>query len=193
MITDERFRPPSHFRRGVVFNLPTTAGVFAFRRSREISYLIMTRSTLAIAGNKSERFQLLQEALLSRLCHGVEQHYAVSAAMEMFGKNQAGPRVREAAKYLGLSQRRFIQVFKAEVGIKPKLFSRIQRFQQTRTFIQHNLSINWADLAVDFGYFDQSHLIREFLEFSGLSPTDYINRHKGFIAPNSTVNAANAF
>jgi AraC-like DNA-binding protein len=145
------------------------------------------RERLCEARTSAERFQLLQEALLSRLCHGVEQHYAVSAALEMFGKNQAGPRVREAAKYLGLSQRRFIQVFKAEVGITPKLFSRIQRFQQTRTFIQHNPSINWADLAVDFGYFDQSHLIRDFLEFSGLSPTDYINHHKRIIESNIHV------
>ena len=145
------------------------------------------RERLCEARTSAERFRLLQEALLSRLCHGVEQHYAVSAALEMFVKNQAGPRVREAAKYLGLSQRRFIQVFKAEVGITPKLFSRIQRFQQTRTFIQHNPSINWADLAVDFGYFDQSHFIREFLEFSGLSPTDYINRHKRFIEPSIHV------
>jgi AraC-like DNA-binding protein len=145
------------------------------------------RERLCEARTSAERFQLLQEALLRRLRHGVEQHYAVSAALEMFRKNQAGPRVREAAKYIGLSQRRFIQVFKAEVGITPKLFSRIQRFQQTRTFIQHNPSINWADLAVDLGYFDQSHLIREFLEFSALSPTDHINLHKRFIEPNIRV------
>src|SRR5215510_9861443 len=145
------------------------------------------RERLCEARTSTARFQLLQEALLGRLCHGVEQHYAVSAALEMFVKNQAGPRVRDAAKYLGLSQRRFIQVFKAEVGITPKLFSRIQRFQQTRTFIQHNPTINWADLAVGLGYFDQSHLIREFLEFSGLSPTDYINRYKRFIESNIQV------
>jgi AraC-like DNA-binding protein len=140
------------------------------------------RERLGEARTSAERFQLLREALLDRLCHGVEQHYAVSAALEMFGKNQAGPIVRGAAKYLGLSQRRFIQVFKAEVGITPKLFSRIQRFQQTRTVIQQgHPSPNWAALALDLGYFDQSHLIREFREFSGLSPTDYLNRHKGFI------------
>jgi AraC-like DNA-binding protein len=139
------------------------------------------RERLCEATTSAERFRLLQEALLSRLCHDVEQHYAVSAALEMFGKNQAGPTVREAAKHLGLSQRRFIQVFKAEVGMTPKLFSRIQRFQRTRTFIQQNPSPNWAALAVDLGYFDQSHLIREFLEFSGLSPTDYLHRHKSFI------------
>src|SRR5215813_4954087 len=145
------------------------------------------RERLCEARTSAERLQLLQKTLLSRLRHGVGQHYAVSAALEMFGKSQAGPRVREAAKDLGLSQRRFIQVFKAEVGMTPKLFSRIQRFQQTRSFIQHNPSINWADLAVDFGYFDQSHFIREFLEFSGLNPTEYIKRHKSLIQPNLSV------
>jgi len=139
------------------------------------------RERLCETKTSAERFQLIQEALMSRLRYGMEQHYAVSAALEMFWKNQAGPKVREAAKYLGLSQRRFIQVFNTEVGITPKLFSRIQRFQQTRRFIQHNHSINWADLAVDFGYFDQSHFIREFLEFSGLSPTDYLSRHRSLI------------
>jgi AraC-like DNA-binding protein len=136
------------------------------------------RERLCEVRTSAQRFQLLAEALLGRLCHRLEQHYAVSAALEMFAKNQAGPRVREAAKYLGLSQRRFIQVFKAEVGMTPKLFSRIQRFQQTRTFMQQNPPPNWTTLALDRGYFDQSHFIREFLEFSGLSPTDYINRHK---------------
>ncbi len=135
------------------------------------------RERLCQARTSSKRFQLLKEALLSRLCDGVEQHYAVSAALEMFWKNQTGPTVREAAKYLGLSQRRFIQVFKSEVGMTPKMFSRIQRFQQTRAVIQQNPSPNWATIAVDLGYFDQSHLIREFLQFSGLSPTDYLNRH----------------
>lgn len=136
---------------------------------------------LSEARTHVERFQLLEDALLSRLSHSVEKHYAVSAALEMFGKNQVGPRVREAAKYLGLSQRRFIQVFKAEVGMTPKLFSRIWRFQRTRSLIEQSPSPNWAALAFDLGYFDQSHLIREFLEFSGFSPTDYLNRHKSLI------------
>jgi AraC-like DNA-binding protein len=135
------------------------------------------RERLCESITSAERFQLLQEALLSRLCDGVEQHYAVSSALEMFGEEPAGPRVREVAKTVGLSQRRFIQVFKAEVGITPKLFSRIQRFQQTRTFIQQNPFPDWTALALDLGYFDQSHFIRDFLEFSGLSPTDYVNRY----------------
>ena len=139
------------------------------------------RERLCEARSSAERFQLLEKALLSRLRHQVEQHYAVSAALEMFARYQGGATVRDVAKYLGLSQRRFIQVFKSEVGMTPKLFSRIQRFQQTRTLIQKSPSPNWVALALDLGYFDQSHLIREFLEFSGFSPTDYLNRHKNLI------------
>jgi AraC-like DNA-binding protein len=136
------------------------------------------RERLCDAKTHAEQFRLLEEGLLNRLCYGVEKHYAVSAALEMFGKNEPGPTVREIAKYLGISQRRFIEVFKAEVGITPKLFSRIRRFQQTRSVIQQIPSPNWATLALDLGYFDQSHMIREFLEFCGLSPTDYLNLHK---------------
>src|SRR5262249_37554332 len=147
----------------------------------------LLRERLCEARSSAERFQLLQEALRARFCRSLEQHCAVSAALEMFGKNQAGPRVKEAAKYLGLSQRRFIQVFKAEVCMTPKLFSRIQRFQQTRTFIQQNLLINWANLAVDLGYFDQSHFMRDFFDVAALSATDYINRHTHFIERNIRV------
>ena len=136
------------------------------------------RTRLGEAKTSAARFQLLQDALLSRLSRDVEQHYAVSTALELFWKKQARPTVRETAKYLGLSQRRFIQVFSEEVGMTPKLFSRIQRFQQSRSLIQNNPTPKWASLALDLGYFDQSHLIREFHEFSGFSPSDYLNRHK---------------
>jgi AraC-like DNA-binding protein len=142
------------------------------------------RERLCEAETAAERFHLLQTALLTRLRHGAQRHYAVSAALEMFGRHQDVMTVRETAKYLGLSQRRFIQVFKAEVGLTPKLFSRIRRFQRTRTFIEQTSALDWAALAFDLGYCDQSHFIREFLEFSGLSPTDYLNRNKNILKHN---------
>ena len=120
------------------------------------------RERICEARTAKDRFELLEAALMERLCGEVEQHYAVSAALELFGKERGGPRVSEAAKDLGLSQRRFIDVFKAEVGITPKLFSRIQRFQHARSIIQRNPFPDWAAIELDLGYFDQSHLIREF-------------------------------
>jgi len=139
------------------------------------------RERLCEARTSAERFHLVEEALLDRLSSGFEHHYAIPTALEMFTNNHGGPVVREAAKYLALSERRFIQVFKTEVGMTPKLFSRIQRFQKTRLLIHRDPSLDWASLAIDLGYFDQSHLINEFREFSGHSPTDYIDHHDSLI------------
>jgi AraC-like DNA-binding protein len=139
------------------------------------------RERMYEARTSNDKFRLLEQALLGRLRDGIDQHYAVSAALEMFRKHAAPPRVREAAKYVGLSQRRFIQAFKTEVGLTPKLFTRIQRFQRTRRVIHQDPTPDWATVALDLGYFDQSHLIREFLEFSGQSPTGYLNRHRRII------------
>src|SRR5215470_8825134 len=55
------------------------------------------RERLCEARTSAERFHLLEKELLSRVCYDVEQHYAVSAALEMFVKNQTRPSVREAA------------------------------------------------------------------------------------------------
>ena len=59
----------------------------------------------------------------------------------------------------------------------PKLFSRVQRFQRARTLIEQMESSDWVDLALECGYFDQSHLIREFHELSGISPGAYLRQH----------------
>lgn len=139
------------------------------------------RERLCEARGSAERFCLFEKALLDRLRRGIEHHYAIPAALEMFTNNHGGPVVRETAKLLALSQRRFIQVFKTEVGMTPKLFSRIQRFQKTRLLIHSEPSRDWAALAIDLGYFDQSHLINEFREFSGFSPTGYLEHHNSLL------------
>ncbi|MEP7076886.1 MAG: helix-turn-helix domain-containing protein [Acidobacteriota bacterium] len=141
----------------------------------------LLRERLCEARTSAERFHLIEEALLNRLGHGFEHHHAIPAALNMFTNNHGGPVVREAAKHLELSQRRFIQIFKTEIGMTPKLFNRIQRFQKTRLLIDSDPSPDWASLAIDLGYFDQSHLINEFREFSGFSPTDYTDRHNSLI------------
>src|SRR6266511_4258566 len=73
-------------------------------------------------------------------------------------------------------ERRFIQVFTEEIGLTPKLFSRVKRFQRTIAILRQAMAPDWARLAVDCGYFDQSHLIRDFLMLSGFSPSDYLRR-----------------
>lgn len=135
------------------------------------------RERLYEASTATERFHLLEEALIDHLFGSMEHHYAVSAALEVFAR-QVDATVRDIAKNVGLSERRFIQVFKSEVGVTPKLFSRVQRFQQARAIIhRQEKTADWAGIAIECGYFDQSHLIRDFQEFSGMSPAAYLRQY----------------
>jgi AraC-like DNA-binding protein len=132
------------------------------------------RERLRIAGTPGERFRLLEEALTAHIFRPLERHGAVSLALDAFGRAEPGVTVRDVARRVGLSHRRFIHVFTAEVGLTPKLFCRVARFQRVLGLFNPEAPPDWAGLAATCGYFDQSHLIRDFRAFSGLSPTDYL-------------------
>jgi AraC-like DNA-binding protein len=75
-----------------------------------------------------------------------------------------------------MSQRRFIQIFAAEVGLTPGHFGRVLRFRRALRALPTAGTPDWASIAADHGYFDQSHFIHDFRAFSGLTPTDYVRQ-----------------
>ncbi len=77
--------------------------------------------------------------------------------------------IQEVAGHAGLSTRQFERRFRSAAGIAPKLFCRMQRFQRVFRALEHTHS-SWADAAVQCGYYDQAHLIRDFREFAGKPP-----------------------
>jgi len=86
------------------------------------------------------------------------------------------PAVGHIAKETGFSQRRFIQVFKREVRLSPKLFDRVKRFQLALSLTHREPRPDWAQLALECGYFDQPHFINEFRGFSGFRPWNTCGR-----------------
>lgn len=64
--------------------------------------------------------------------------------------------------------------FARGVGMTPKLFCRVWRFQRVLRAVHHRDAVDWTEVALACGYFDQPHLIHDFREFSGLSPTEYL-------------------
>ena len=120
----------------------------------------------------------MEEALTCRLRRPRKGHPAVPIAMHLLGPAGTGASVRDVAREVGMCQRRFSQVFGAQVGLPPKLFSRILRFERARALTDQIKRLNWAQLASTCGYFDQSHMINDFQEFSGFSPTEYLRRHQ---------------
>lgn len=75
----------------------------------------------------------------------------------------------------GYSQKHLIHLFKKHVGVTPKYFQRISRFNKVLNDIQAMRSeIDWTDIVFDNHYFDQAHFIKDFTHFIGLSPQCYI-------------------
>lgn len=95
--------------------------------------------------------------------------YATTQIMKCNGKLS----LRELQIDLDLSERSFERRFNQYVGISPKLFSNICRFQASLNQLKSNNYSNLSDIAFDNGYADQSHFIRAFKEFAGYSPLQF--------------------
>jgi AraC-like DNA-binding protein len=124
----------------------------------------------------AERFRLLEKLLRDRLQRTPTRNGAVATALDTFRLVGKRIRTRQLAREAGLSEKRFIDVFKSEVGMTPKMFDRILRFQRVIVAVRNNDTPDWTKIATEFGYFDQSHLIRDFHAFSGFSPENYAAR-----------------
>jgi AraC-like DNA-binding protein len=129
------------------------------------------RERLGDTNSIPERFRLLETALLARLAQPFRQHAAVPSATELL--SQQGVSVGRVAAELCLSRRRLIELFSAEVGMTPKVFSRVQRFQQALARARAK-TLEWPELALEAGYCDQSHLIRDFMAFGGSTPNELL-------------------
>jgi AraC-like DNA-binding protein len=125
---------------------------------------------LQAACSSERRLEILESILMSRVPGVRRLHPAVAHALTRFTVIRS---VHEIVKEAGYSHRRFIALFRRDVGLPPKAFSRILRFQQAINRIVSDPTAEWADLALDAGYSDQSHFNREFREFAGVTPEEY--------------------
>jgi AraC-like DNA-binding protein len=78
--------------------------------------------------------------------------------------------VAELADCAGISRQHLGRIFHEQVGLPPKLFCRLARFRAALACATEGVKDNGAGLAAELGYVDQSHMIAEFREFSGLTP-----------------------
>ena len=137
------------------------------------------RERLLAASGPDARIAILEQALLARLSDPAARHPAVAWAVGEF--ERAPVPVRDVVGRIGLSERRFIDIFRNQVGLTPKRFCRITRFQSVLRRIQAGRPIDWAGIALDCGYFDQPHFIHDFRRFSGLNPTAYLPTYPRFL------------
>jgi transcriptional regulator GlxA family with amidase domain len=120
----------------------------------------------------------LEQFLLTRLVRPLERNQTVKFALQQFHTVASPQTIAAVTDQIGYSPRWFGQLFRTEVGLSPKLYHRIARFQNVLRQVQQGYPGEWADVAQTCGYFDQAHLIHDFQAFSGLTPSLYLH-HRG--------------
>jgi AraC-like DNA-binding protein len=93
-------------------------------------------------------------------------------------RSNANEKLVNLVQSSGYSKKQFIKLFKKYIGITPKKYQRILRFNEILKKIKEGNFISWVDISLDCGYFDQAHFIKDFKAFSGLNPTDFLDIHK---------------
>ena len=119
------------------------------------------------------RVAIIEIALTRRLLAKERANTSAIAAAGMIVKAVGGVSIRSVAQAVGVSERTLEREFKSKIGVSPKLFARIIRFQTLLKAVESDDSTSLLDHALDLGYFDQAHMTNEFREFAGKSPTAY--------------------
>jgi len=107
-------------------------------------------------------------------------HPAVTFALAAFDRMPTTTSVARVTDEVGLSAKRFIERFKIDVGMTPKRYCRIRRFQRALARVNGGRLVDWTRVALDCGYFDQAHFIHDFRSFAGLTPTEYQSARTSF-------------
>lgn len=133
---------------------------------------------LVQAPTPEDKFEILLGAFVAAAPRDLELHPSVSLALACFDRAPHRASVAATAKHAEVSQKKLIRLFSEQVGLTPKLYLRIRRFRRLMEDLHIRAAVDWGDVVEQHGFYDQSHFIRDFREFAGLSPTEWL-KHRG--------------
>jgi AraC-like DNA-binding protein len=136
------------------------------RRAHEL------RERLCSAVDTAQRFRILNQSLVERLSRSPGVRGEVAVGLARLGA--PGVLIGEVAEQVQLSHRRFIELFTEQVGMTPKRYSMVCRFQRALQLATESGAATWAQIALACGYSDQAHLCHDWVEFTGFSPAEFL-------------------
>jgi AraC-like DNA-binding protein len=124
------------------------------------------------------RIRVLEELMLSYVSIGKAALTIIDEAIDYIDSCKGCVSVEAVATHLKVSRRYLEKKFIEKVGVSPKFYARIKRFGILSNKIAHNEKIDWQALVEEYGFHDQSHLVKEFMEFNQMNPSRYHMLHK---------------
>jgi AraC-like DNA-binding protein len=125
------------------------------------------------AGGWDARFALLDDVLQRRLGAAPPPCDGVLFAWRRLRETGGRVRIAALAAELGWSRKRIVARFREQVGLPPKTVARIMRFERARSLVEQAQAPDWTRIALECGYYDQSHLINDFREVTGRTPETF--------------------
>ena len=135
------------------------------------------------------RLDLLEAFLVKRL-NEREVHAEADAALRVLAGNRS---IRDTAAVLERSRKHLASLFRTHVGIPPRTYTRITRFNRLLATLAERPDLPLAECALLTGYYDQPHLNRDFAAFAGLSPTAYLAQRARHLGPEAETEESRNF
>jgi AraC-like DNA-binding protein len=156
------FRLPAH-----LFNNRTRdATEFLGRQVPEIGRQI---TEMPLSG----KIELMDGWLMENLQSHKKDDRSIDHALQLIEQNNGNISLRELEHATFTTKRTLERHFLEQIGLLPKSYSRLVRFNSVIRFLESNLNVKWQQLADVFGYYDQSHFINEFKTLTGGLPQNY--------------------
>jgi AraC-like DNA-binding protein len=130
---------------------------------------------LAAKDNRS-RVEILQNYLISRLKKNNKYDYVIAACIKRIEQSKGLVTISSLSEQYNISTRHLERKFISIVGMNPKQFSRVIRFQNILRLMQSGQISNLTGIAFESGYYDQPHFIKDFRNFTGTNPLTYFNQ-----------------
>ncbi|MFN3936393.1 MAG: helix-turn-helix domain-containing protein [Gemmobacter sp.] len=135
--------------------------------------LFELRDRLAEASGPDRRLDLAEAFLVRRLNSGRSAAPVSLAALAAIRHSHGRLRIRALADRLDVSRQHLSALFAADFGLSPKAVARIARFEAAQVRAREATLPDWADIAAACGYADQAHLVRDFADLAGQTPTQW--------------------
>jgi AraC-like DNA-binding protein len=164
---------------GMFFKLPMSEikndnvalGNIIFKKTLEIEDKIQRSKT------NIERIKLIEDFLFSQLTNNNKNYKQIKYAIESFSENKGQITIKTLAEKSFLSLRQFERKFSELVGLNPKQYARIVRFQHVIQKKKEYCKKDFITLAMECGYYDQAHFINDFKNITDLSPQKFFNSY----------------
>ena len=135
-----------------------------------------TREQLIACDSPKAKFAIMEKYLVEHSKSLWAIPPVVSFGIQQILQNPTTTQINLLADKTGYSHKHFLSLFTKYVGLTPKQFLRVMKFQQTLQSIEQISIPNWSQLALDCGYYDQAHFINDFRAFSGFTPNEYMSK-----------------